>query len=87
MIKDNPDLEDALDGLYHAHVYALDIGEEELASEIFDLYQRMGEIAPEDDWEWTAEDGLKELDIYPEQEVSAQEAMTRNPRNEEEDYD
>jgi len=36
---DNPTEEDALDGLYMAHLHCLEQGWDELASEIFDKYQ------------------------------------------------
>ena len=48
-IKDNPDIVDALDGLYHASVYADKIGEEELARTIGQCYQEMGATTVDED--------------------------------------
>lgn len=47
-IKDDPDIEDALDGLYNASVYAEEIGEVELARTIGRCYQEMGATAIDD---------------------------------------
>ena len=45
------DLERALDGLQDAEQYAKDIGEPHLAREIGEIYQALGEAAPERHWE------------------------------------
>jgi hypothetical protein len=45
---DNPTLEDALDGLYAAHVYCLSKNNNELASEIFDTYQQVAKSSTAD---------------------------------------
>lgn len=59
---ENPMLEDALDGLITAANYCDDVGLHELALEIGELYQRLGEEAPEEDHEWSRErDGVEEL--------------------------
>lgn len=42
-VDDDPTLEDALDGLMNASAYADEIGEHELAREIADCYQKLGE--------------------------------------------
>lgn len=46
---DDPTLEDAMDGLYTAHLYCLENGWDELASDIFDQYQAVGELSIEED--------------------------------------
>lgn len=62
MIKDDPGLEDALDGLYHAHLYALEQDWDELASELFGLYVTVTERSPDEHWDETAEPG-ESLDL------------------------
>lgn len=71
-IKDNPDIEDALDGLYHASVYAEEIGEEELARTIGRCYQEMGATTVDEDTEPISDEELTELvaedtDMTPEE--------------------
>lgn len=44
-------LEDALDGLQAAERYCAAVGLDDEASEIAELYQRVGAEAPEDDWD------------------------------------
>lgn len=51
MKEEDPDLEDALDGLIAATHYAEEIGEDELAKEISSLYQDLGRVAPDDHWD------------------------------------
>ena len=48
---ENPDLEDALDGLIAAVNYTDEIGCVELSNEIAELYQRLGGMAPSEHWE------------------------------------
>lgn len=50
MLKDDPTLEDALDGLNHATRYAEEIGEDEISRICARLYQELGEAAPDDHW-------------------------------------
>lgn len=51
MSEQDADLEAALDGLMDATEYAEAIGEDDLAVEIGELYQRIAQAAPEDHWD------------------------------------
>lgn len=50
MMKDEPTLEDALDGLINAVNYCDDRGMNDLAIEIAGLYQQVAKDSPEDEW-------------------------------------
>lgn len=50
-MKNDPTLEDALDGLQNAERYCQNTGLSDLAREIARLYQETGAEAPEEDWE------------------------------------
>lgn len=50
-IEEDPDLELALDGLYHASHYADEIGEKAIAFKIAKMYQLLAQAAPEEDWD------------------------------------
>ena len=67
MLKDDPDLEDALDGLMNAAVYASDqLDDEELCRRISDCYQEVGATAVEEDFDKEDTDALlRELGIDP----------------------
>lgn len=60
-IKDDPDIEDALDGLYHASVYADEIGEEKLARRIGRCYQEIGATTVDEGSEPISDEELTEL--------------------------
>lgn len=64
-IKDNPDLEDALDGLIHAVRYAESIGEDDIASDAASCYQALGAAAPEEHWDGplSTEEVVEMLDL------------------------
>lgn len=51
MIEDDPDLEDALDGLINAVRYAEGIGEERIAAMAAETYQELGAAAPSAHWD------------------------------------
>lgn len=55
MDSEEPDLEDALDGVIAATNYAEEIGEDEIAKELGRLYQDLGRVAPEEHWDQPTE--------------------------------
>lgn len=55
MSAEEPDLEEALDGVIAATKYAEEIGEDEISRKLGRIYQELGKAAPEDHWDQPTE--------------------------------
>ena len=63
-IKDDPTLEDALDGLQNAERYCFENGLDYVGHVIASAYQAVGSDAPDEHWVWDTKELQEEIENY-----------------------